>query len=170
VLCDIAASALTGARPTFRGSLFLLSACVSSLSLVVRAPCHGVDNFDPQAPHYAVLQSKPIGVNLTLLPALAPPNYQAYADVIVEEKIKIIETAGASPEKWIKFFKSHGCIVMHKCVSIRHALTAIRFGADVISMDGLECAVRVRMFSHSRSFCTCERIMAKCVLGVFPHH
>jgi len=85
------------------------------------------------------LTNKPFGVNLTLLPALAPPDYDSYARVIVEEGVKIIETAGRNPEKWIKFFNQHGCIVIHKCVAVKHALSAQRAGAAIISMDGFEC-------------------------------
>lgn len=39
----------------------------------------------------------PFGVNLTLLPALVPPDYGAYAKVIIDEGIKIVETAGNNP-------------------------------------------------------------------------
>jgi nitronate monooxygenase len=85
------------------------------------------------------LTSKPFGVNLTLLPMLAPPDYGAYAQVIIDEGIKIVETAGNNPAAFIKKFKENGIIVLHKCVSIRHALTAERLGVDVISMDGFEC-------------------------------
>ena len=83
---------------------------------------------------------KPFAVNFTLLPSLAPPDYGAYARVIVEEKVPVVETAGRNPGEWIKFFKSHGVVVVHKCVAIKHALTAERLGADCISMDGFECA------------------------------
>jgi len=86
------------------------------------------------------LTSKPFGVNLTLLPALAPPNYDAYAQTIVDEGVRIVETAGRSPEQFIKFFKEHGVVVIHKCVAVRHALTAERLGVDIVSMDGFECA------------------------------
>uniref|UniRef100_A0A7S3YLF3 Nitronate monooxygenase domain-containing protein n=2 Tax=Lotharella globosa TaxID=91324 RepID=A0A7S3YLF3_9EUKA len=85
------------------------------------------------------LTNKPFGVNVTLLPALVPPNYEAYAKVIIEEGVKIIETAGRNPKKFIRFFKKNGCYVIHKCVAIKHALTAQRLGADMISMDGFEC-------------------------------
>mmetsp|Transcript_29468 Transcript_29468/g.51746 ORF Transcript_29468/g.51746 Transcript_29468/m.51746 type:complete len:330 (+) Transcript_29468:122-1111(+) len=85
------------------------------------------------------LTKKPFGVNMTLLPALVPPDYESYAKVVVEEKIKIVETAGRNPKRFIEFFKKHGCYVIHKCVAIRHALTAQRLGADMISMDGFEC-------------------------------
>jgi NAD(P)H-dependent flavin oxidoreductase YrpB (nitropropane dioxygenase family) len=64
----------------------------------------------------------------------------AYCDVIIDEGIKIVETAGRNPGKFIKKFKAAGLIVIHKCVAIRHALTAKRLGADIISMDGFECA------------------------------
>jgi len=85
------------------------------------------------------LTNKPFGVNFTLLPALAPPNYGAYADVIEEENIPVVETAGRDPKKWIARFKKKGIYIIHKCVTVRHALSAQRAGADAISMDGLEC-------------------------------
>merc|ERR1719378_105806 len=47
----------------------------------------------------------PIGVNLTLLPVGKPPNYEAYAQVIIDENVPIVETAGRNPGKWIKLFK-----------------------------------------------------------------
>merc|ERR1711959_50472 len=80
-----------------------------------------------------------VGVNLTLLPALAPPDYPSYMRVVAEEGIQIVETAGASPEEMIKTLKQHGIIIIHKCVAVRHALSAIKYGADIISMDGFEC-------------------------------
>mmetsp|Transcript_26722 Transcript_26722/g.42334 ORF Transcript_26722/g.42334 Transcript_26722/m.42334 type:complete len:335 (-) Transcript_26722:100-1104(-) len=81
----------------------------------------------------------PIGVNLTLLPVGKMPDYDAYAQVIIDEKVPVVETAGRNPAKWIKLFKSYGKVIIHKCVAIRHALTAERLGADIISMDGFEC-------------------------------
>lgn len=86
------------------------------------------------------LTKKPIAVNLTLLPALKPPNYGAYVEVIIAEGITIVETAGRNPETVIPILKKAGITIIHKCVSVRHALTAQRLGADFISIDGLECA------------------------------
>lgn len=84
--------------------------------------------------------NKPFGVNLTILPSINPPDYEGYARVAVEEGVKIFETAGNSPGKLFKFFKSNGCIVIHKCTTIRHAKSAERLGVDVLSIDGFECA------------------------------
>ena len=37
-------------------------------------------------------------------------------------------------------FKKSGVKVIHKCTSVRHALSAERMGVDAISIDGFECA------------------------------
>jgi NADH:quinone reductase (non-electrogenic) len=37
-------------------------------------------------------------------------------------------------------FKAHGITVIHKCTSVRHALSAERMGVDIVSIDGFECA------------------------------
>ena len=85
---------------------------------------------------------KPVGVNLTLLPMLVPPDYDAYARVVVEEGVPIVETAGhvKGLEPLVKLFKENGRLVMHKCTTVRHAKTAKRMGADIISIDGFEAA------------------------------
>jgi len=85
----------------------------------------------------------PFGVNITLLPALVPPDYGAYARVVIEEGIKIVETAGNSPGPVIKALKAAGCIVLHKCTTIRHAQSAVKLGVDFLSIDGFECAGHV---------------------------
>ncbi|KAJ7109692.1 putative 2-Nitropropane dioxygenase [Mycena crocata] len=86
------------------------------------------------------LTSKPFGVNITLLPSINPPDYAGYARAAVEEGVTIFETAGNNPGELIKYFKSNGCIVIHKCTTIRHAKSAARHGVDVLSIDGFECA------------------------------
>lgn len=40
----------------------------------------------------------------------------------------------------IEYFKSQGCVVIHKCTTVRHALSAQKMGVDILSIDGLECA------------------------------
>ena len=82
----------------------------------------------------------PFGVNITLLPALVPPDYAAYAQVVIDEGIKIVETAGNSPGPVISQLKKAGIIVLHKCTTIRHAQSAINLGVDFLSIDGFECA------------------------------
>ena len=85
------------------------------------------------------LTTKPFGVNITLLPVGAKPDFEGIIRVVIEEGIKVVETAGRNPEQVIKTLKKAGIYVIHKCVALRHALTAQRHGADMISMDGFEC-------------------------------
>ncbi|KAI7975363.1 hypothetical protein EIK77_003744 [Talaromyces pinophilus] len=89
------------------------------------------------------LTSKPFGVNITLLPALVPPDYAAYARVVIEEGVKIVETAGNSPGPVIAQLKKAGIIILHKCTTIRHAKAAEKLGVDFLSIDGFECAGHV---------------------------
>ena len=86
------------------------------------------------------LTDKPFGVNLTILPAIKPPPYAEYRQAIIEAGIKIVETAGYKPQEHVDAFHEHGIKVIHKCTSVRHALSAERMGADAISIDGFECA------------------------------
>lgn len=86
------------------------------------------------------MTDKPFGVNLTILPSVTPPPYAEYRKAIIDSGIKIVETAGYKPQEHVDDFKSHGIAVLHKCTSVRHALSAERMGVDVISIDGFECA------------------------------
>lgn len=86
------------------------------------------------------LTNKPFGVNLTILPAVKPPPYAEYVQAIIDSGITIVETAGNSPKDFIDRFKANGVKIVHKCTSVRHALSAQRNGVDAISIDGLECA------------------------------
>lgn len=85
----------------------------------------------------------PFGVNITLLPAIVPPDYAAYAQVVIDEGIRIVETAGNSPGPVIKQLKAVGTIILHKCTTIRHAESAVKLGVDFLSIDGFECAGHV---------------------------
>lgn len=87
------------------------------------------------------MTDKPFGVNLTILPTVGPPPpYEEYARVIIEEGVPVAETAGNDPKKWVGMFKSAGLTTIHKCVTIRHAVSAEKLGVDIISLDGFECA------------------------------
>jgi nitronate monooxygenase len=86
------------------------------------------------------MTDKPFGVNLTFLPAVNAPDYPGYVKAIIEGGVKIVETAGNNPQKWLPTLKDAGIKVIHKCTSVRHALKAESIGCDAISVDGFECA------------------------------
>src|SRR4051812_21301537 len=85
------------------------------------------------------MTSKPFGVNLTFLPSLTPPDYPGYISAIIEGGVKIVETAGNNPQKWLPALKQAGIKVIHKCTSVRHSLKAESIGCDAVSVDGFEC-------------------------------
>ena len=85
------------------------------------------------------MTDKPFGVNLTFLPGFQEPDYPSYIQAIVEGGIKIVETAGRSPEAYMPDLKGAGIKVIHKCTSVRHSLKAEKIGCDAVSVDGFEC-------------------------------
>ena len=82
---------------------------------------------------------KPFGVNLTFLPSFSAPPYPEYIAAIREGGVKVVETAGRSPEQYMPALKQAGIKVIHKCTSVRHSLKAEKIGCDAVSVDGFEC-------------------------------
>ncbi len=85
------------------------------------------------------MTNKPFGVNLTFLPAVNPPDYPGFVKAIIDGDVKIVETAGNNPQKWLPALKEAGIKVIHKCTSVRHSLKAEAIGCDAVSVDGFEC-------------------------------
>ena len=81
----------------------------------------------------------PIGVNLTFLPVVEAPDYPGYIDAVIKGGVKVVETAGNNPSKWLPILKENGIKVIHKCTTVRHALKAEAIGCDAVSVDGFEC-------------------------------
>ncbi len=86
------------------------------------------------------LTDKPFGVNITLMPTFRPVDIDGYIDTVIDSGVRIVETAGRSPEPYMERLKSAGVKVIHKCTAVRFARTAQRIGCDAVSIDGFECA------------------------------
>ena len=85
------------------------------------------------------LENVPFGVNLSLFPALRPIDNNLYVEVILEEGVPVVETSGRRPpEDMLARLKAGGVKTMHKCVSVRHALSAERAGVDAVTVFGTE--------------------------------
>jgi nitronate monooxygenase len=67
------------------------------------------------------------------------PDYPGYIKAIIDNGIKIVETAGRNPEPYLPYLKEAGVKVIHKCTSVRHAVKAENIGCDAVSVDGFEC-------------------------------
>jgi len=86
------------------------------------------------------LTNRPFAVNLTVGVVATKIDYDEYVEVITRSGVKIVETAGRSPEPFMERFRAAGIKVIHICVTVRHSLAAERLGVDVVSIDGFECA------------------------------
>lgn len=88
------------------------------------------------------MTAKPFGVNVTVFPTTMSPDYVGFAKAALDAGVRIFETAGtqAVVEVWEVLRQVPGTVILHKCTSVRHALSAERKGVDIISIDGFECA------------------------------
>ena len=119
------------------GGLGTISALTQGTAENLRAEIQKYHNLAP---------GKPFAVNFTILPAMVTPNYQEIVQGPIDEGVTIIQTAGRSPDSipladgrnLMQMLKDANMIVIHKCMSVRHALTAQRIGVDCISLGGFE--------------------------------
>lgn len=85
------------------------------------------------------LTDKPFAINLNLFPSVKPIDNNAFMDVILEEKVKIVETSGnRSPDEIIARLKPEGVLLMHKCVGLKYALKVASQGVDAVTVVGCE--------------------------------
>lgn len=87
------------------------------------------------------LTDKPFAVNFSFTPGLNQgEKVRQYIERCHKYGVTMAETAGRSPKEFMPDFKAAGMKVVHKCVAVKHALSAQSIGVDAITMDGWECA------------------------------
>lgn len=86
------------------------------------------------------LTSKPIGVNITLLPSMrfTEEIFDDFFRVCAEEKVEGIEVSGKPAVKYLDMLHKAGVKVMHKVGAVRHALNIERYGYDAVIAAGIE--------------------------------
>jgi nitronate monooxygenase len=110
-----------------------------ALGIMASAMYETQDEFRQAVTKVRELTNKPFGVNLSLFPAIRPIDNDLYAEVILQEHIPIVETSGhRPPEDLLARLKAGGVKTMHKCVSVRHALSAQKAGVDAVTVFGTE--------------------------------
>ena len=120
-----------------------LAAAVSNaggLGIVTALTQPSPDELGREIARTRTLTDKPFGVNLTILPTVNAPPYADYLEAIIDGGVKVVETAGNTPIEFVEKMKEKGITIVHKCTSVRHAVSAERRGVDLISIDGFECA------------------------------
>lgn len=86
------------------------------------------------------LTSKPIGINITLLPSMrfTEAIFDDFFRVCAEEKVAAIEVSGKPAVKYLDLLHKAGVKVMHKVGAVRHAKNIERYGYDAVIAAGIE--------------------------------
>lgn len=85
------------------------------------------------------LTDQPFGVNVSLFPGHSAVKVDEALDILADEEVKVLETAGRSPEPHRAFIKQAGFTHIHKCARLRDAIKAQTLGVDIVTVVGTEC-------------------------------
>ncbi len=121
-----------------------------ALGIMASAMFDSQESFRQAVRRVRSVTDQPFGVNLSLFPALRPIDNALYVDVILEEGVPVVETSGhRPPEDLLTRLKTGGVKVMHKCVSVRYAMSAQRAGVDAVTIFGSEGGGHIGEFGIS---------------------
>jgi nitronate monooxygenase len=101
-----------------RASLVSAEANAGALGFITALTQPTPEDHEKEIKRCRDMTDKPLGVSLTILPALKPPPYAEYRLAVIEPGVKIVETAGYNPKVHIAELKKHGIKVIHKCTSV----------------------------------------------------
>jgi len=84
------------------------------------------------------LTDNPFGVNISMVPEFGDLKDRTHrlCDVVCEEKVPVVETAGRNPAPLIPVLKSAGVKIIHKMTSVYHAKKAEEAGVDAVALLG----------------------------------
>jgi len=84
------------------------------------------------------LTDNPFGVNISMVPEIGNVRERTLklCEVVCQEGVRFVETAGRSPEPLMPMFKEAGIKVIHKLTSVKHAEAAERIGVDAVTLLG----------------------------------
>jgi len=118
-----------------------VAACVNAgvFSCLVSAMFPTKDTLVDEIKKLRDLTDRPFGVNLSLFPGLLPMPVEAYLDIFAEQGVRVLETAGRSPEPYRPRIKESKFVHIHKCARLRDAVKAERLGCDAVAVVGTEC-------------------------------
>ncbi len=85
------------------------------------------------------LTDKPFGVNISLFPSLLPLPVERTLDILADQGIRILETAGRNPGPYREHIQEGNFYHIHKCARIRDAVKAEKVGVDMVAVVGTEC-------------------------------
>ncbi|GAD97481.1 2-nitropropane dioxygenase family oxidoreductase, putative [Paecilomyces variotii No. 5] len=70
--------------------------------------------------------------------------------VVVEEGVRMVETAGNNSAPTITQLKEANIIILHKCTTVKHAVSASKLSVEFLSTDGFEQELKVPFLASGR--------------------
>jgi len=102
------------------------------------------DEFENELHKLKKLTNKPFGVNFSIAPPFMKgrdeDSYMDFVDITINEGIKTCTTSAYHALRIGKKLHDAGCYWIHKCATMKHAISAERAGVDAITLVGLEGA------------------------------
>lgn len=100
---------------------------------------------DPQALRAGIRRcreitgGRPFGVNIMIRVSRdGTDRVTPLIDVVIDEGVRFVETAGNNPEPYLKRLKDAGIVVLHKVPGVRYARKAESLGVDAVTVVGAE--------------------------------
>ena len=86
------------------------------------------------------MTDQPFGVNVGLFPEMTTTvTARERIDWVIASGVKILETAGRSPQPYREQITAGGLIHIHKCARVKDAAKVDKLGVDIVSIVGTEC-------------------------------
>lgn len=129
-----------GWRGTGSTSIAVPTAEAGGLGILTTISYANPDEFQEDLRNAKTMTDKPIAVNFSLLPNTEYDNdwHKDYVRITLEEDIKTVFTSAYDGSYIGKIFKDAGCNWIHKCATIRHAVSIAGKGCDAVVIVGLE--------------------------------
>jgi len=106
------------------------------------------DEFQAELEKMRKLTSKPYGVNFSIMPPYLieqrggkgrdEESYLEFVDIAINAGVNVFSTSAYKAAKICDKLHKAGCKVIHKCATMKHALSAEKWGADGVTIVGLE--------------------------------
>ena len=138
---------LCGGMQWISKSAFVAEVCnTGALAFITAETCETPEDLRQEIRKTRDLTDKPFGVNVSMVPEFGiADRTKQFCDIVCEEGVGVVETAGRSPAPLIPQLKDAGIKIVHKLTSVRHAVTAQRLGVDAVTLIGFGSGGHVGM-------------------------